>query len=643
MNFKILNIACSVIFFTFVIACNKKSESVFGGEGQSFEVFSFHPIVNWGDENDTIKEIGIEWNEINEGIEIPTKNQIESGYFKFTFEIKNKGNVPASFYYKIYYQNSSYKYPIRPDSSFEYFNSQSDNFYGSWEDTTIGIKQTSVIPADDEYHLISDSFRIVGNPRFESRYMENGINQPWKRNPRMGNYEFMLLVIDEESKNNKSIPEQVLYLNKKSQEYFINPFDYLTQRVSDPLNGICNITSTSVLKVKATIDFSKGIYVNPNSYNSTSDQKFLCLTCNSNENLKNNACVEQFIPTIISDTYLKNIPVIADVNSNEYNREDYYWNKSFTALEERIYTIPTRPRSACESVRYNEKDKSIELRNPSSKPFDWRKEISGIKTRHGLTYGKYRVKCKLTRLLNDSNMWNGITNAIWLITQSEEPWNHLKPCKNGGYMSDYVGDENSARKELSGYSEIDFEIIKAHPYCPLNSFPPFFRRTTPNKNRKTDWLPRPTKDLSDDEDKILVACTNWDMACQDPNKQAGGCVTLVHNNKKSSSFRWGKSSRATTGGQLAIDRDLFGKDYYYFEIEWSPTEIIWKIGPEANQMQEICYMDSSFTSIPNNQMLLIIDQEFHNTKWWFGAPFEQENIPFPSKEIIGKIYEITIE
>jgi hypothetical protein len=42
-------------------------------------------------------------------------------------------------------------------------------------------------------------------------------------------------------------------------------------------------------------------------------------------------------------------------------------------------------------------------------------------------------------------------------------------------------------------------------------------------------------------------------------------------------------------------------------------------------------------------MLLIIDQEFHNTKWWYGAQFEQENIPFPSEEIIGKIYEVTIE
>ena len=55
------------------------------------------------------------------------------------------------------------------------------------------------------------------------------------------------------------------------------------------------------------------------------------------------------------------------------------------------------------------------------------------------------------------------------------------------------------------------------------------------------------------------------------------------------------------------------------------------------------YVNSTVTSIPNNQMLLIITQEFHNTNWWVGSIYAQENIPFPKNDIIGEIYEVTIE
>ena len=42
-------------------------------------------------------------------------------------------------------------------------------------------------------------------------------------------------------------------------------------------------------------------------------------------------------------------------------------------------------------------------------------------------------------------------------------------------------------------------------------------------------------------------------------------------------------------------------------------------------------------------MLFIITQEFHNTQWWPGTPYKQENIPFPSKDMVGEIYDFTIE
>jgi vancomycin permeability regulator SanA len=54
-------------------------------------------------------------------------------------------------------------------------------------------------------------------------------------------------------------------------------------------------------------------------------------------------------------------------------------------------------------------------------------------------------------------------------------------------------------------------------------------------------------------------------------------------------------------------------------------------------------VNDKITCIPDNEMLLIITQEFHNTKWWVGSQYQQDNIPFPSKNITGEIYELTIE
>lgn len=632
---------CLLSLILLLISCKDNFEKKVIVSNPAFDISDFQPLENFGSPHDSIKSIAVDWSSSMDGIEFPGQNHTPSGYFRFSFRLKNKSGKTQSFRYKIYYQNDSYCFEAREDTSPGYGAFQSENFYGSWEDTSSGYHFSQPIPSDGAFHTVSDSFRIVGNPRFESRYFANGINQPWQRNPRMGTYSFMLLVCHEGAESR--IPDEAVFLNKKRKGFFVNPFDELIYRLDSGLNGITILKSQVKLQASANLDMSAGIYIDENDFDRGSDQQFYCASCGTGKNLNENACFKQFRPTIISDTYFDNIPLIEDVNNNQFTREDYYWNKNFTPKEERIRTIPMRPRAGCETVKINSKEKSIELRNPASKPYDWRKEISGVKTRHGFSYGKVRVKCKLPRLLNDNGMWNGLTNAIWLINQSLDDWNQLRPCKNGGYMAEYLGDENSERKEIISYSEIDFEIIKAHPYCPGNEFPPFFRKSTPVRDRYNFWLPPNSPELEYDEDKILVACTNWDMACQDPGKQAGGCVTLVNNNEKFSSFRWGKSSRATTGGQLVSDKDVFGRPYYYFEIEWKPTEIIWRIGPEPNQMRTVCYMDSSFTSIPNNQMLLIVDQEFHNTKWWFGAPFEQENIPFPAKEILGKIYEVTIE
>ena len=60
-------------------------------------------------------------------------------------------------------------------------------------------------------------------------------------------------------------------------------------------------------------------------------------------------------------------------------------------------------------------------------------------------------------------------------------------------------------------------------------------------------------------------------------------------------------------------------------------------------MIDVGYMDNTVTSIPDNQMVVVFTQEFHDSKWWPLSPFLQEMIPYPKNDIIGEILELQIE
>jgi hypothetical protein len=55
------------------------------------------------------------------------------------------------------------------------------------------------------------------------------------------------------------------------------------------------------------------------------------------------------------------------------------------------------------------------------------------------------------------------------------------------------------------------------------------------------------------------------------------------------------------------------------------------------------YMDNTITSVPNNQMVVVFTQEFHNSEWWPLSPYLQEMIPYPKNEIQGEILELYVE
>ena len=630
------------VFILFISSCttnNSKDNS--SHKCDDFTLQNANPLGNWQQDSVKHKSIFIDYDHSNSGFTIPSVKQLKDGLFAFDFEIKNTTSSAQKFYYKIYYQNESYKFPEYDSVTGKEHQFAEENFYGSWENTSTLFKEIKV-DADNSFHKIQDAIRIVGNPRNEERYIKDGINNRWQRNPRVGEYGFLLVVVSE--KDLKSIPDYIQNIHLKNKEHFSTPYYYYKYGDGKQLKSAVVCEFPQLLKVTAEPDLGNGIYINDNVYQGKQyDKSFFCATCGQDSNLYNNAPIQQFINYVDISTKMDNIPVVEDVLKDNYSKMDYNWNKSFYTKDELIPTIIQTARHPCQTVFSDPKEKKIIIKNPKTQYGEWKKESVGIITRHGLTYGKYRVKLKLTELLNKNNVWNGLTNAIWLITQGGGDWNFRRNCNKGGYMATYWGGPNDKRVLAVDYTEIDFEILKTPPYCPDNVFPPVYRNAVAdNKNINSCNVKLPDEILNTDK-KVTVACTNWDMACSEPKNFGIGCNPVEHTGQTYYAHRWDEKYRALTEKKEESDDELFAGKFYYFEIDWRPTEIIWRIGPSPDKMREVGYMNDKITSISNNQMLLIITQEYHNTNWWPGTPYSQDNIPFPANDIPGEIYDLTIE
>ncbi len=639
-NYNLIVFLAFLFFPWFLLSCGQGAKSPEVASEQ-FVVKNFNPITNWK----SGATLSLDYSgAISGGFVVPTPNQTEEGYFRLEFSIRNTGTAPRKFMYKIFYQNESYKFPERdPADSLRQHPQAWENFYGSWEEQDATFAETEMIPADGDFHQVTSKFRIVGNPRNEPRYFADGHNDRFKRNLRVGAYSFMLVVTIPENVQNKIIPITVQQIGTPSPEGFVNPYFYFLYGPGASLPNTIIQKFPQTLKVVANPDPRAGIYVNPSAYSKEEAEKGKTPCCGQDSSWYRNAAFEQFVHYVDPSTKLNNIPVITDIMNDPYTRMDYNWNRRFYRKEELIATTALVAEIPCQTVVSDPVNHKIIIRNPKSEFGKWQKQNVGVITRHGMTFGKWTVKCKLTELLNKHGMWNGLTNAIWLITQSQADWNLRRDCSNGGYMANYYGGQQDQRVKNVGYSEIDFEILKTVPYCPSWVLPPVYNHGIDDQNNVQNWnVPFP-EEVTADDGKIMVSCTNWDMACWQPAHFSDGCYPVRYDSKTYWAHRWDKNYRALTQKTPEPDDELFAAPYYYFQIDWQPDKIIWRIGPEKEKLRVVGYMDESITSIPNNQMLLIITQEFHNTKWWIGSAYSQDNIPFPGADYVGEIFEVTIE
>jgi hypothetical protein len=591
----------------------------------------------------------------------------DDSLFHFSLKLKpNKEN--KKYYYKIYYQNVSYAFDDDNPLSYE-------NFYGSWENTSTTFKPINSLS-------VEDSFRIVGNPRNEKQYygkpfprqytdkdIKEGIevikrdkkwynsiikkakdnkvtvdeqmyrdllwtmemdrngsgeeNRRERRNPRCGVYEFMIVVVDSETLN--KIPAYIKDISKTNEDkQFVNPFDYFINEEGSKMKGVSVMVSNQKLKARAKFNLNNRVYINRATY-PFSDFKVYPNNpkVGNSDSLYYYAQFEQYYHNIDNNRFIYQIPVIGDVENNEYTLSDYLKNKKlYTNSHSLIPIHPTITSYPGKTIRV--KNNEIDLFNPKSEDISSaRKESVGIRTRIGFTYGKFICKIKFPKLLNKSGLWNGITNAFWLIYQSDNDWNARRECKTG-YVKQSANERETQRTNKTNYSEIDIEMIKTSKYWPYQEV-----------NKKEKYNPI--------NNNFIFASTNWDLACDDNNHIKRHLLfDYKHQDKTFTLHRWFDTYRALTS-KVEVSNDIFLQPYYYYEIEWKPNEIIWRIGKDLNNMYEVGYMNESFTSIPNNQMLAIITQEYHYAQFWLPMVFMQDFIPFNKQDIVGKIYELTVE
>ena len=625
----------------------------------------FNPMANFPDEDVVVLDMDLK-GVVNDGIVIPSVNQAEEGKFVFTF------NAEAGQYYKIFYQNESYKF----DNDNPLNN---ENFYGSWEDINIGFKKV------EEDGLVTDVFRIVGNPRDEKKYYgadltkntfsqkavdnvvnairntpdwlesvrqkavnnnftlerqlyldaiwiindnknKGDVNNRFKRNPRVGEYSFMLVVCDEKSLND--IPDYIKNISLTDDNgSYVNPYAYFS---NNKKRNIDVIISPKRLKTRAVITPEYGVFldetlIKTDNYSiDNSNPK-----CSDTEEMYSNALYKQFLSDVSKQYTLRNIPLIKDVVSDDdpYTMKEYEEAKTKYDSSVLQYNYPVVTDCLGNTVRLNE-DNSISLINPGNDDMNnLHKESTGVMTRVGFTYGKYRGKIKFPVMLNEENIWNGLTYAFWLIYQDNHAWNNRRATA-GGYIDKNDDTENPTRHSEYHYSEIDIEIVKASRYWPQSYYPAEDSRLQTENPQMNN--------------EIMYCCTNWDLATREPAMFASGINKIPYMNKEYEAMRWTDLYKALTT-KSPISNDVFKEDYYYYEIEWRPEEIIWRVGPSPDEMVVVGYMNDAYTAIPNNQMLCIVTQEYHYSEWWPPIVFEQGLIPYNKNDIEGRVYEIVVE
>ncbi|WP_143437144.1 LamG domain-containing protein [Hymenobacter mucosus] len=526
-------------------------------------------------------------------------------------------------FYALFYQNESYAFePGHPRDD--------ENFYGTWgydEGKQPGFRKIAV-PRRAGGTTLQAGVRLRGNPRNESLFMDapagsrplpdgpddENLYGRWKRPPRMGRYRFMLVVTTDTS-------EIDFYARdchrRRSDGHYLNPFTYFLGR-------------SFAHTVVQVADEQLQIYMRPPKLGAPLPARDWRMPATAEQ------MEASFRYSSFGGAKMPNVPVVADVNNNSFTPAAYNRLKhQFDPTTLPVVTVgddgPTA--SVADSGR-------IQLINPAADPADPHKYDASVRTLFGFTYGRFRARIRFPQIVNSAGVWNGISPAFWLFSAAGEPWNSLNRDYRGGFCTD---------DERAFFSEIDIEIFKAQCIRYRNYRNDGYEGRARHRRR---WLREGGAFQDESCDSIVIGCNNFDYMRQDiPHLVNGAAATppcgangndepIVYEGKTYRLHRDGASTALSTRVVLS-STELFSPHDTWYEIEWRPTEIIWRIGPDENHLRVIAYMSDQYTVVPNTLMHVILAQHWLPTNDYH--PYFQENIPYPAFPIRGEILEFSVE
>ena len=125
---RILNAFLLALLLT---SCSDRKD----GASLSCDDFS---IRNFSTGSDSVITLLLDYDHANSGFVIPSIKQDNDG-LNIHFELKN--NTSGELYYKLFYQNESYKFPEYDSLQKKEEPLSAENFYGSWENTSEAFKK----------------------------------------------------------------------------------------------------------------------------------------------------------------------------------------------------------------------------------------------------------------------------------------------------------------------------------------------------------------------------------------------------------------------------------------------------------------------------------------------------------------------
>jgi len=607
------------------------------------------------------REYVIQYDHQHDNIPIIKPNILTGGlrnaFFQFQFTVDNVPSGVTDLNYIIFYQNRAYKFSENGSRSAE-------NFYGSWgwnEDDEPSLRSVTVNGSGSQ--TITGYFRMRGNPRNESIYCGSGncngwidnnyitsssgdgVMQRWKRLPRMGEYEFMLIVTTDDISD---------FQNGNS--YLINPSGVNQQgNLQSPFNWR-NLIGSSLTDNTAVVEANESIAL---KIDIEGDAMNAMITP-----VGGPTPTEPRSPFKIDGVNFhlagprKKIPLQLDINN--YTQLDYNWNAHFFNEDDLLSVFYNVGDTQDEDNIKAENQRIIMTMPPGDCSMDpVMLEYAAMIYGRGLTYGKYTIEMQFPKLYNPKGVSRLNGNTFWFSQFQGQP------------------EMQYFCESLAKYINFDFnlEVRQGQPSGTYFDDPIFY--PYPSKMLNINYWNTDIAsevDGGENKDKIELLFSYDDGGCMDPPnaldldeyidltppssensfypdiKITRKYYSWSDNTGKKTEYLYGDNpgSIPSDVGMYADldDDDYFSDDpnsYYYYQFEWTPEAIYFRMGPDLNNLQLYSYIHEDYFVIPNVPMTLHLD-----LRYW-GQPAEpwvrhgSQLVPFHNQGITGRLKRLIIE